>query len=235
LKPSISHNQHLHQKNPNSGRVNLIGEHIDYEGYGVLPMAIANDTVVAVRRTADGTTLAVANVNAAEYPAATFSTDPAQPVDTANHSWANYFLAAYKGVFEHLGAAAPAPAGLQVMVHGTVPLGRGLRVFVCCFLFWPADARESPLSHTRLFAQTNKPTHDQKKPTNKQNKGSGLSSSAAIVVASSLAVLAAHGLSASKAAVAEFTCTAERHVGVTSGGMDQVRGSSSWCVTHQRA
>lgn len=45
------------------------------------------------------------------------------------HSWTNYFLAAYKGVFEHLaarGQAAPAPLGLQIMIHGTVPTG------ACC-------------------------------------------------------------------------------------------------------
>jgi N-acetylgalactosamine kinase len=51
--------------------------------------------------------------------------------------------------------------------------------------------------------------------------GSGLSSSAAIVCASSLAILAAHGISLTKAEVAEFACLAERYVGVSSGGMDQ--------------
>ena len=42
------------------------------------------------------------------------------------HCWGNYFLAAYKGVFEHLaakGQARPTPVGLQVVVHGRVPTG----------------------------------------------------------------------------------------------------------------
>ncbi|GLC69817.1 hypothetical protein PLESTF_000883800 [Pleodorina starrii] len=167
------------------GRVNLIGEHIDYEGYGVLPMAIRQDTVVAIRAAAPGGAegskkLVVGNVESAKYPTAEFGVDPEQSVDVANHSWANYFLSAYKGVFELLKSlrpdSVPEPVGLQVVVHGQVPTG------------------------------------------------SGLSSSAAIVCSSMLAVLSALGVQPAdldKAAVAEAACKAERYVGVTSGGMDQ--------------
>ena len=57
-----------------------------------------------------------------------------QEVNVGKHNWGNYFLAAYKGVFEHLaarGGAAPppAPAGLQIMIHGTVPTGACLSAF----------------------------------------------------------------------------------------------------------
>lgn len=157
------------------GRVNLIGEHIDYEGYGVLPMAIALDTIVAVRRSGDS--LQLSNLDEGRYQDISFPIDPAQEVDVGKHSWGNYFLGAYKGVFEHLAErgehCVPTPVGLQVLVQGQVPTG------------------------------------------------GGLSSSAAIVCASALAILAAYDIRLTKGEVAEFTAKAEQYVGVTSGGMDQ--------------
>lgn len=157
------------------GRVNLIGEHIDYEGYGVLPMAIALDTVVALRRSGDA--IQLSNLDGQNYPDVSFPIDPAQEVNVGKHNWGNYFLGAYKGVYEHLTASGsapvPAPTGLQVMVHGRVPTG------------------------------------------------GGLSSSAAIVCSSALAVLAVNGITLTKGEVATFTAKAEQYVGVTSGGMDQ--------------
>ena len=108
------------------GRVNLIGEHVDYEGYSVLPMAIKLSTLIAVRKHGEG--LVIANVNP-EYQERVESVDPAKPVDKENHSWVNYFLAGYKGVFEELarqGKPAPEAVGLQIMVDGRVPAGSGL-------------------------------------------------------------------------------------------------------------
>lgn len=57
-----------------AGRVNLIGEHIDYEGYSVLPMAIRQDMIVAIRK-ADGSRVRVANVED-KYPVCEYPADP---------------------------------------------------------------------------------------------------------------------------------------------------------------
>lgn len=61
------------------GRVNLIGEHIDYEGYSVLPMAIRQDTIVAIKkRSADEEpVLRIGNVNE-KYGTCTYPADPDQ-------------------------------------------------------------------------------------------------------------------------------------------------------------
>eukprot|EP01026_Neomeris_dumetosa_P043726 TRINITY_DN3672_c0_g4_i2.p2 TRINITY_DN3672_c0_g4~~TRINITY_DN3672_c0_g4_i2.p2 ORF type:complete len:149 (-),score=21.74 TRINITY_DN3672_c0_g4_i2:34-480(-) len=84
------------------GRVNLIGEHIDYEGYGVLPMAIQQDTIVAIAKRTGETKIVVSNLNSQKYGDVEFEVDPKQTVNTENHTWANYFLAAYKGVLDVL-------------------------------------------------------------------------------------------------------------------------------------
>ncbi|GAQ79665.1 Galactokinase [Klebsormidium nitens] len=145
------------------GRVNLIGEHIDYEGYSVLPMAIRQDTIVAVRKRPDdgsAPSLRIANVNSKKYPAVVFPADPSQEVDRGNHSWANYFVCGYKGVWEHLerlkasgkeDVEVPTPASLDVMVDGIVPTGAGLSssaAIVC------ASAGAVMAAHGLNFSQT---------------------------------------------------------------------------------
>lgn len=60
--------------------MNLIGEHIDYEGYSVLPMAIRQDTIVAIKkRKADEAepVLRIGNVNE-KYSTCTYPADPDQ-------------------------------------------------------------------------------------------------------------------------------------------------------------
>lgn len=132
---------HVFARSP--GRVNLIGEHIDYEGYSVLPMAIRQDTIIAIRRRDDDgengkseKVLRIANVND-KYQMCTYPADPDQEIDLKNHRWGHYFICGYKGYYEYAkskGINVDVPVGLDILVDGTVPTGSGLSssaAFVC--------------------------------------------------------------------------------------------------------
>ncbi|KAK1281155.1 Galactokinase [Acorus gramineus] len=120
------------------GRVNLIGEHIDYEGYSVLPMAIRQDTIIAIRKrdATESKELQIANVNE-KYPMCSYPANPDQDIDLKNHKWGHYFICGYKGFHEFAkmrGFDVGETVGLDVLIDGTVPTGSGLSssaAFVC--------------------------------------------------------------------------------------------------------
>ena len=101
------------------GRVNVIGEHTDYNEGFVLPMAIERYAVMAADKSADGRNMIqIRDVSGAE-PALI---DLSAPVKPGPPKWGNY----PRGVVAGLLAAGINPGGLDVLLHSTVPLGGGL-------------------------------------------------------------------------------------------------------------
>lgn len=101
------------------GRVNLIGDHTDYNGLPVLPMAIQHDIAIMLRPRADGQ-VRLANTDARFEP---FSFELAASVSPhpPGH-WANYAKAAAHA----LAATCGARLGFDGVVSGTIPLAAGL-------------------------------------------------------------------------------------------------------------
>ena len=101
------------------GRVNVIGEHTDYNDGFVLPMAIEFYSVMAADRPVDGREVITLR-STLEPEVATI--DLSQPVVPGVPKWGNY----PRGVVAGFQARGIQPGGLDVLLHSTVPLGSGL-------------------------------------------------------------------------------------------------------------
>jgi galactokinase len=100
------------------GRVNLMGEHTDYNGGFVLPIALPRETHVALAPRADRTVRVVsANVPSADGPES-YTLGAEAP----GRGWLDYV----QGITAILGAAGHAIGGFDAAVASTVPLGGGL-------------------------------------------------------------------------------------------------------------
>ncbi|MGZ4354135.1 MAG: galactokinase, partial [Gaiellaceae bacterium] len=101
------------------GRVNLIGDHTDYNGGFVLPIAIDLECVVRARRTGDGVVRVRSRElgDAVELPA-DGSADPA----AVRPPWGRYVA----GVLRVLAERGRPPVGLDAALSSSVPVGAGL-------------------------------------------------------------------------------------------------------------
>jgi galactokinase len=99
------------------GRVNLIGEHTDYNAGFVLPMPLAQRTHLAARPITDP----VLRVHAAQL-GEDAEIDLRPPVPVAARPWANYLA----GVAHFLAERGCRLAGAEAVLWGDVPLGCGL-------------------------------------------------------------------------------------------------------------
>jgi len=107
------------------GRVNIIGEHTDYNDGFVLPAAIERETLIVAAPRDDGQVRLVAldlgrtTVFGLDEVGGYGGSDP---VPSAAEPWSNYVRGAAAGLL----AAGYPVRGLDALVHGNVPIGAGL-------------------------------------------------------------------------------------------------------------
>ncbi len=102
------------------GRVNLIGEHTDYNGGHVFPCALTIGTYGAVRRR-DDRKLRFYSMNFSHLPVIESDLDDLKPSKAAG--WTNY----PKGVMWALEQKGyQIPHGIDLILYGTIPNGSGL-------------------------------------------------------------------------------------------------------------
>ena len=134
------------------GRVNLIGEHIDYAGFAVFPMAIQRQVTITFRPIEEPECRIVSGAPGLE--SRSFRLDRAiEPYAVGD--WGNYVKAAAAGLRERRAVLT----GIEALVTSNVPVAAGLSsssaLVVGCALAFLAAADESvpPLELAELMAE----------------------------------------------------------------------------------
>jgi galactokinase len=118
------------------GRINLIGEHVDYNRGFVLPAAIDKYMYVAVSKRNDHQIV----LHAADIPQH-YQTSLDAALQPSNLGWPNYVL----GVVDELKKNGHSISGFNILITGNIPVGAGVSssaalecatVFACKHLFY---------------------------------------------------------------------------------------------------
>ena len=99
------------------GRINLIGEHVDYNHGFVLPAAINKDMFVAVSKRSDHQIV----LHAADIQQ-NYQTSLDNALQRSNLDWPNYVL----GVAHELKKDGHAVSGFNILITGNIPVGAGV-------------------------------------------------------------------------------------------------------------
>ncbi|XP_017485096.1 PREDICTED: N-acetylgalactosamine kinase [Rhagoletis zephyria] len=144
------------------GRVNIIGEHVDYCGYPVLPMAIDQCILLAVGQNAENTFLQIRNVEATYYE--NFKCDlNALSIDlpaNGGPKWYNYYLCGVKGIYDQIQQLSDDkqpfnPLGMTIALSGNIPPASGLSsssALVSAAALATAHVHQLPLDRRHLAA-----------------------------------------------------------------------------------
>lgn len=100
------------------GRVNIIGEHTDYNDGFVLPCAINYQTIVCANRRNDD----VIRVISLDYDNEVDEFSVSEDIVPSTKTWANYI----RGVVKHLKMRGYKFSGADMVISGNVPQGAGL-------------------------------------------------------------------------------------------------------------
>ncbi|KAH9921194.1 Galactokinase [Epithele typhae] len=200
------------------GRVNLIGEHIDYVLFGAFPAAVERDILIACGP----------SVSSASPP------EPSSPGSVNAHNLdAKYAPQAFAPMLKNAGPTDVEKADADATVHAESAWHLDINTRELRWESYVKAGYYGVLNH--FFSQPGQNGHPVPVDllfTGSVPSGSGLSSSAAMVVASTLAFLAVNekvnGLTKGK--LVEMAMENEKRAGVNSGGLDQA--ASVICTPH---